>query len=34
MVQAALIQVASEKKAAQHGHLLRTNVEGVKLEPP
>ena len=31
-VQAALRQVELEKKAAQHGLLLRRNVEGVKLE--
>ena len=31
-VQAALIQVASEKMAAQHGLLLRRKVTGVKLE--
>ena len=31
-VQLALVQVASEKQEAQHGPLLRRNVEGVKLE--
>ena len=31
-VQGALIQLASEKQAAQLGPLLRRNVEGVKLE--
>ena len=30
--QLALVQVALEKQAAQHGPLLRRNVEGVKLE--
>ena len=31
-VKLASVQVASEKQAAQHGPLLRRNVEGVKLE--
>ena len=31
-VQGALIQVATEKQAAQYGPLLKRNVEGVKLE--
>ena len=32
VLQDELIQVVSEKKVVQHGLLLRSNVEGVKLE--